>query len=319
MGMQRLVRGTAVRIAVSTTALLLATAGRGFAADGDPQAPQVPQASAAAAVGGAQAQKLLDNLSLFVGLDGSKQPQDLGINANMGVRFAANMGFPLVDRANLGAQVGAAVNLSDAAVHVLDQISTTSRRSQTYLTVGLFQRPVDRMNWSLAYDALFQSYYDKATLGQVRGQVGFDVTRSNEVGVWFTKGAQGDNGTLGTTAIRLDPISQVNGYTTIRWASRAKTTVWLGMANGHGNVVWVFPDNSRDGKVFVYGAELSMPLNDRFAVTGAANFLTPTATGTVDAYLGVSFFPGRKSAGQSRFAPPTMVANSPTFPVNLSR
>ena len=39
---------------------------------------------------------LWDNVSIFVGLEGSKQPQDFGINANFGGRFALNWGFPLV-------------------------------------------------------------------------------------------------------------------------------------------------------------------------------------------------------------------------------
>jgi hypothetical protein len=287
----------------------------------DPQQPAVPlQASAAPASRPSRGTGLFDTFNLFVGLDGSKQPQDLGINANMGVRFAANWGVPVIERAGLGAQVGAAVNLSDAAVHVLDQISGTSRRTQTYVTAGLFQRPTPRVNWALGYDALFQQYYTDDTLGQVRGQLGYDVTSSNEVGVWFTKGVKGDTGQFDTTTVHLDAISQVNGYTRVSWASGAKTTLWMGVANGHGNVVWVFPDNSRKDKVFVYGAELDMPLNDRFAVTGAANFLTPTATGTVDAYLGMTYFPGRGSKRTaSRYTPAMTVANSPTFPVNLQR
>src|SRR5579862_5273901 len=69
--------------------------------------------------------RVFDNLSLFAGPDGSKQPQDLGINANMGVRFGANWGVPIVDSAKLGVQVGVGFNWSDAAVNVLDQISST--------------------------------------------------------------------------------------------------------------------------------------------------------------------------------------------------
>ena len=97
--------------------------------------------------------------------------------------------------------------------------------------------------------------------------------------------------------------------------------MWLGVARGHHNVVWVFPDNSRSENVLVYGADLQLPLNDRFAVMGAANFLTPTSTGTVDAYLGLTFYPGRGAmrAARSRYAPLSTVANSPTMPVNLRR
>jgi hypothetical protein len=83
----------------------------------------------------------------------------------------------------------------------------------------------------------------------------------------------------------------------------------------------VFPDNSRDENVFVYGAELSLPLSERFAVSGAANLVTPASTGTVDAYLGVTFYPGRSGmrAATNRFAPLIQVANNPEMAINLRR
>jgi hypothetical protein len=261
-----------------------------------------------------------DNLSLFVGPDGSKQPQDLGINANMGIRFAGNLGLPIHGRAGLGVQLGAALNLSDAAVHVLDQVEGTSRRTQTYLTMGVFQRSGD-WNWGVAYDVLFQKYYDDFTLAQWRGQMGYALNARNEVGAWFAKSASGDDGEMAGTPVRLDPISQVNGYTRITWTNLAQTAVWAGVASHHHNVVWVFPDNSKDDYVFVYGADLFVPLSERFGLLGAANFLTPTATGTVDAYLGVVFYPGRGAfrAVRNSFAPLQTVANNTSFPVNLRR
>jgi hypothetical protein len=264
---------------------------------------------------------IFENLSLFVGPDGSKQPQDLGINANMGIRFAANWGFPLVERLNLGAQVGAASDVSNNAVNVLGQINGPSHRTQTFLTLGVFQRPGLRWNWGLAYDAEFERYYDNFRLGQWRGQAGYNVTSNNEVGAWFTKAAQGGSGYMGTTAVHLDPITQVNGYTRHTWANLAQTTVWLGMANAHNGVVWVFPANPRDTHVLVYGAELSMPLSDRFAVTGSANFISPASTGTVDAFLGLTFYPGRSSlrAAHNTFTPIVPVANNPTMAINLRR
>jgi hypothetical protein len=262
-----------------------------------------------------------DNLSFFVGPDGSKQPQDLGINANMGIRLSANWGFPILRSANLGAQVGIGFNASDAAVHVLDQIDGTSRRTQTFLTLGVFQRPTDRLNWGLVYDGLREHYYDNFNLGQLRGQVGIGLTSDDEVGAWFTRGVKGDEGAMGGTAVHVDPITQINGYTRHTWANAAQTTVWVGVAEGHHEVVWVFPDNSENKHVLVYGAQLYFPLSEKFAVTGAANLVTPTATGTVDAYLGVAFFPGRGAlrASSNRFAPLAPVGNNPEMPVNLHR
>jgi hypothetical protein len=263
----------------------------------------------------------LDTLNLFIGLDGSKQPQDLGINANMGARFSGNFGVPVAKKSNIGVQFGAALNLSDAAVHVLDQVEGTSSRQQTYLTFGVFQRDMGKVNWALGYDVLFEHYYDDFTLGQVRGQAGYSATTKDEVGVWFTAGAHGADGLMGTTPVRLDPISQVNGYYRRTWSTFAQTTIWAGVSGRHDEVVWVFPANPFHDHVFVYGADLHMPLNDRFAVTGAANFLTPTATGTVDAYLGVVFYPGHLAMHRPvhDFSPAMTVANNPTFSVNLKR
>jgi hypothetical protein len=73
--------------------------------------------------------------------------------------------------------------------------------------------------------------------------------------------------------------------------------------------------------VLVYGAELSVPLSDRFALTGATNLMTPAATGTVDAYLGVTFYPSRGGfrASRNRFSPVLCVANNPTMAIDLRR
>ena len=82
----------------------------------------------------------------------------------------------------------------------------------------------------------------------------------------------------------------------------------------------LLPDNSQDQNVLVYGAKLELPLSNRLSVTGSGNFLTPAATGTVDAYLGVTFYPGRKKAfARGQFAPPMILSNNPEFPVDLSR
>jgi hypothetical protein len=280
----------------------------------------VQSPAAAQSVAPASKPGIFENLSLFVGPDGSKQPQDLGINAEMGVRFAANWGFPISERFKLGAQVGAASNISDGAVHVLDQIGGPGHRTQTFVTMGVFQRP-SRFNWGLVYDLSLERYYDDFRFSQWRGQAGYSVTDSDEVGTWFTKSAHGQDGHLGLTAVRLDPISQVNAYTRHTWANHAQTTVWVGVANAHSNIVWVLPDNSTSGHMLVYGSALDIPLSERFGVTGAANFITPSGTGTVDAFLGLTFYPGRGGfrAARNTFAPLTTVANNPTMAIDLRR
>jgi len=308
-------RHPGVLIIVCASGLLLAN-GRALQASDEPPVPGVPPAATTG-----QAPGVFDNLSFFIGPDGSKQPQDLGINANMGIRLSANWGLPVSERWKLGVQFGAGANVSDNAVHVLDQIQGTTRRTQTFLTAGIFQHPTEAFNWGLVYDTVFEHYYDDFHLSQLRGQAGYNVTKDNEVGASFTRELQGGNGVMGATPVRLDPIDQVKGYTRHTWATRAQTTVWVGVANGHNDVVWVFPANPRDTHVLLYGAQLYMPLSERFAVTGSANLLTPASTGTVDAYLGVAFFPGRGAfrASSNTFAPLQSVANNPEMAVNLHR
>lgn len=257
-------------------------------------------------------------LELFVGLDGLKQPVDLGINANMGVRVSANAGAPLIRRHGLGVQFGVGLNLSDSAVHVLDQVEGTSRRTQTFVTAGLFQRPAGPLSWSLAYDWMGLDYYDDVSMHQLRGDVAVGVTASDRVGSMLTRRLAGADASVAGTAVRIDPMSQVSGYWERTWPSRAVTRIWGGVAAGHGNVVFVFPDDSRDEWVPLYGADLLVPLNERIAMAGAANLVTPTATGTVDAYMGVVIgLGGRPGAG--RFSPRPSVANNPTFALDLVR
>ena len=310
---QRLVAATALVVA-SASAL---EAGQGSAASSAAPLTNIAVPSTAAPAGPSR----FENLSIFFGLDGSKQPQDLGINAHLGVRASANVGFAVVEKLGLGAQVGAAWNISDAAVHVLDQIGGPSRRTQSYLTLGVFQRTAQKVTWAVGYDMLHQDYYDNFTLSQWRADFGYDVATFTTIGAAVAKAVKGDDGRLGQMPVRLDPITQVTGYFRHLWPTGAQTSLWAGVASGHSNIVWVFPENSRKENAFVYGADLHMPLSDRFAVSGQGNFVTPTGTGTVDAYIGLVFYPGRSAMrlSPSRFAPVIAVANNPTFAVNLKR
>lgn len=286
--------------------------------------PAVAQTAATgtAASGTAAAQSRtsswLDHVDFFIGLDGSKQPQDLGINANMGPRFSVNAGVPLARRGGFGAQAGVAVNFSDAAVHVLDQVEGTSRRTQVFMSGGVFQR-LQRVSWGMAFDAVHQRYYDDVWMSQWRGEFAYAVGQRDELGMWFTVPMRKADAAIATTPVRLEPIAQFNGFARHDWPSGARTSLWVGMARGHHNVVLVFDDNSKSHNVLVYGAEVSMPLNERWSLTGATNLITPTSTGTVDAYMGATFNFGGRRNPRSGFAPLQSVANNTSFSVDLSR
>ena len=80
----------AVRISICVAMIVPVLASQAHA-----QSTETSPAAAAQSAIGASHSSVFENLSVFAGLDGSKQPQDLGINANMGLRLSANWGFRL--------------------------------------------------------------------------------------------------------------------------------------------------------------------------------------------------------------------------------
>ncbi|MBL9125068.1 MAG: hypothetical protein JNG90_15630 [Planctomycetaceae bacterium] len=263
----------------------------------------------------------LDTLSVFLGLDGSKQPQDFGINAQFGGRTAVNWGAPLWRPWGLGFQIGTAIDATADAVQVVEQIQGSTGRTQNFTTVGVFQRTPVGVSWGLAYDFLYENYYDTFRLGQWRLNLGYDLTRQDTIGVWSALRGYGDDGFFGATPIRLVPITQTNMYYRHTWANAVQTTFWGGLANGHGQVNGVLGDQDFLHNPFVFGAELFVPLTDRLALFGQGNFITPSGSGTVDAYLGVVFYPrgGVRRMTPAPFAPLQTVAAPTNFAVDLRR
>jgi hypothetical protein len=261
---------------------------------------------------------LLDNLSIFGGLDGSKDPQDLGINANFGVRSAINWSYPLLAQYGLGIQAGTALNYSHNAVAILETVDGTHDRTQSFTTVGLFQRTECGLVWGFAYDFLFEDYYQNVDLGQWRGRVGY-AFGNEEVGLWGATGDHGDSAAVGSAAFRLEPITQGSLYWQHLWGNDTITRFWGGVAEEHGRFILVMPGRPPVHHPVLFGAEIQVPLNRWLAIFGEANFITPNDTGTVDASLGfvISFGGVAQHSAANRFAPLLQVANNPTFAVDL--
>ncbi|WP_010586721.1 DUF6666 family protein [Schlesneria paludicola] len=265
--------------------------------------------------------KPLDTLVLFGGLEGSKQPQDFGVNANFGSRWAANWGFPLLAEYGLGAQIGTSINQTDNAVQVFERVGETAHRTQSFSTVGLFQR-YDRWRWGLGYDFLYESYYDSFFLGQWRGRGGYAVTDADEFGIWFTVSQHHDSGLfLNSIPVTLTPLSQGSAYWQHQWSAGPRTMAWCGVSEGHAQANLALGDLKKTGPQFVFGAEVDVPLNRYFAIYGQANFVSPADSGTVDSYLGVAYYPSGHAFPTMRnpFTPFLALANSTMFSTNISR
>jgi hypothetical protein len=215
-----------------------------------------------------------------------------------------------VRRAGLGLQAGVAVNLSDSAVHVLDQIEGTSSRTQTFVTLGMFQ-DASRLAWAASYDLLNERYYDSFVLGQLRGQIVYHLTSNDDAGVWFAKESSERTDTWGTrpfASIRFRR-STPSWRTAGRWAPDHRVGRCRQPSLGYRRGAPGQPARRHGGRVW---RPAGITAHERVSITGSGNFLTP-ATGTVEAYLGVTIHPGRVHSSRSRFAAPMMFANNPEF------
>lgn len=261
------------------------------------------------------------NLAVFAGLEGSKQPQDFGVNAHFGGRTAISLGMPLWQEWGLGLQVGTSLNATANAVQVVERTEGTSGRTQNFTTVGLFQRFESGLIWGVGYDFLYQDYYDKFSLGQWRGKLGYFLNENNEIGVQTALRDRGDSGTFTNIPVHLQPISQGSVYFKHTFSTQATLGCWAGVAGSHGEANYALGDLPRTDNVFAYGCDVYIPLNNYFALTGEANFLTPADTGTVDAFLGLELRPfgGAMLARRNRYAPVLSTANNTTMSVDLQR
>jgi len=253
-------------------------------------------------------------------LEGSKQPQDFGVNAHFGGRVHANLGVPLWEEAGLGLQLGTALNFTDHPVRVTSQIDGADSRQQSFTTLGLFQR-VDNWTWAVAHDFLAQKDYSSTFLSQWRGRVGYFVSDIDEIGVFAMLPQSQDSASWAGAPVRLRPIAQGSAFWRHTWEGQAEVTGWLGLADGHGQANAALGDAPAKSQCVVFGADFQVPLNDRWALYGEANFITPADTGTVDAYLGLAYYPGGGARGwrKKAWSPVLPVANNTSMSIDLSR
>lgn len=261
-----------------------------------------------------------DELTFFAGIDGSKQPQDFGVNAHLGGQTSMNWDIPLVSDWGLGMQLGTGVTASANAVQVFDLLGETRGRVQSFTTVGLFQRRPSGFSWGLAHDFLYQDYFDNFFLTQWRMRGAYLVNGCNEVGMTIAIRGRSDDGLFaGTVPVTLRPIDQGNLFWRRFWQSGAQSTFWIGLCDGHGENNAVTGPAPRRDQQFLFGADVLMPLTDSLAIYGEANMIMPADTGTVDAFLGIQWYPGRRSyqARRGRYSPVLPLAAPTSFSVDL--
>lgn len=264
---------------------------------------------------------VFDELTFRFAIDGTKQPQEFGVNAHVGGQASFNWGIPLSTDYGVGMQVGTGVTATANAVRVYELLGESTGRTQNFTTVGLFQRS-DRWAWGFVHDFLYQDYYDEFTLGQWRTRLSFDLTKRDQIGATAMLKSYGDTGVFGSsTNVALTPIDQIQFYWRHYWETGAQTGFWLGVAEGHGEDNAVTGFSAPKDEQPIFGADVLMPLSDSLALYGETNMIMPSDTGTVDAFLGIQWYPcgNAFNARRGRFSSLFSLASPTTFAIDLRR
>jgi len=260
--------------------------------------------------------------SMLFGIDGSKQPQDFGVNANLGVIGQVSFSAPLVPNAGIGFQIGNSAAFSANAVQVFELLGESKDRFLNFTTVGVFQRLDSGLSWGAVYDFLSAESFDSFQLGQWRVGAALEFGHGSEVGVTLNLADRRDRANFNSQIVELEPIEQLRIHFRKQWETEVSTTFWLGVADQHSEenaVTGTLPPKQNQ---VLFGADVFAPLNHWLALYGETNLIMPADTGTVDAYLGVQIAPGsirRVRAQSNRFRTFLPVAAAPSFSIDLNR
>jgi hypothetical protein len=271
---------------------------------------------------------LLVGYDAFRGIpDGSWQNNGIHTGENYGTRLGS-----FSDWTGVGLQVGGTVGAYDWGGTDYRQQNRSKAQVQAFITYGLFRRAVEGSPWSagLVQDWMLNNTWsvfgENPTFSQLRAQIAYAISASNEFGVWGAYRVIDDSHQVpGFGVVRWQPHNQINLFWHHKWSrSGADTWVSIGM-----------PEDDRLGQRgslgdYIANALAVCPLSDRVSVYSSVMYMHQSATeggaGSLDEAwnftVGIALYPRANSrtttvAGH-RWAPLLPIANNGSFMVDAS-
>lgn len=263
---------------------------------------------------------LWDNMYVFGAADGWSGILDDTDGNNFGLRLGMNMGIPVDECRGIGAQFGLSYNVYN--FHGRNDEEPSAIEDQIYLTLGLFKRAdlcnacPDRVSWGIVYDHVITDNTSENSwefgVGQFRGQVGYALDYSNEVGLMLALASSEADGS-NTSDIR--GLDQGSLYWSHHWCWGADTKLWLGIAEDPGE--------------FVFGYRGEVPISNCVSLFGTAQYILPSTSGGSTEFpeefwnvsVGASYYPGGNAASKSvagrRWMPLLPVADNGSFALEV--
>ncbi len=241
-----------------------------------------------------------DNMYYFAATDAWKGMVDDDIHSNFGFRAGVNLGVPLpyLECHGIGGQIGLSGAMYD--LHGRSAVGGASENSsierQLFLTTGVFQRAdlcgdcPQPVSWGVAFDYMVSDNIgeesDEIHLGQWRGQIGYALDATNEVGLMASLGDDDDD--MESAGVEVHPINQVSAFYHRKWCNLADTRTYIGLAEEPGE--------------FVIGSNGEVPLSSCLSLFGGFHYILPGTSGgaggsefaedTWNVSVGMAYYPG---------------------------
>jgi hypothetical protein len=224
-------------------------------------------------------------LDSFKGIADGTGPSNFG--AVTGINYGTRLGR-FSDVTGIGAQIGGSLGVYDLAGRPTAATGNSLSQGQTqgFFTVGFFRAANANTPWSagLVHDWMLNNNYGvfgtSPTISQWRGQVAYVWNARNEFGVYGTLRDMGHSevANLGApgapipTSLIFQSYNQANFFWHHKWEYGADSRIWIGgVQNGK------LGTNGGSLGDLILGANLTAPLNDRWAVYGNGQYMFPSA------------------------------------------
>lgn len=223
------------------------------------------------------------SVSVFTGVENFRGIPDSEGGNNNGIYFGFNTALPVpgAGKYGFGFQFGGSCAALDFAGRGWNSRDRKSIQGQEFLTMGFFLQPhpLVPLSAGIVYDLMFNQNYSlfalNPTLHQVRGQIAYFLTSSDEIGFWGaydvkkTRKIQ-DFGAF-DFEITYRSIAQVNIFWRHLYRNGVESNLWLGtpIRNRLNR-----KNSNRAGK-YIVGLELSVPFLESWLLVGKASYMQP--------------------------------------------
>lgn len=195
---------------------------------------------------------------------------------------------------------------------------TEDARSQVFVTGGLFRRVDFGLQYGVVVDYLYDDWWFRNNLVQVRGEISWNDNCGREFGYQFM--ASSDDSTSTTTLIGLAGAVDI-GTATFETTNQHRLFLRGNTVRGASYMAFAGGTDQGDG---LLGGLLTSNFGNRFAVQGGVTYLIPNESNRAGGFaneawnlsMGIVFRPGGRN-GVGRYCRPMFdVADNGTFMVD---